>query len=99
MANVFTITTAQQTLKADADGRATTVFTVTNATSRPLRGIAKIKPRVIFRRAARINLPLPSINPNRRPRRPRRSPRNRFRFGWMRFRQIIRTKILRKVRL
>jgi hypothetical protein len=44
MAKVFTITTAQQTLKADDGGRATTVFTVTNATSRPLRGIAKIKP-------------------------------------------------------
>lgn len=44
MANVFAITTAVQTLKADANGQATTVFTVTNTTSRPLRGIAKIKP-------------------------------------------------------
>jgi hypothetical protein len=44
MANIFTITTAQQTLKADASGSATTVFTVTNSTSRPLRGFVKIKP-------------------------------------------------------
>ena len=44
MANTFTITTPATTLKADANGRTTTVFTVTNTTSRPLRGIAKIKP-------------------------------------------------------
>ena len=44
MANVFTISTPTQTLKADANGNATTVFTVTNATSRPIRGIAKTKP-------------------------------------------------------
>ncbi|HEX8738165.1 MAG TPA: hypothetical protein VF721_22715 [Pyrinomonadaceae bacterium] len=43
MANIFTITTPQQTLKANAGGEATTVFTVTNATSRPLRGFVKIK--------------------------------------------------------
>ncbi|HEX8738164.1 MAG TPA: PAN domain-containing protein [Pyrinomonadaceae bacterium] len=43
MANVFTISTPTQTLKADANGTATTVFTVTNTHSRPLRGIAKIK--------------------------------------------------------
>ena len=44
MANIFTITRPPQTLKADSNGRATTVFTITNTTSRPLRGIAKIKP-------------------------------------------------------
>ena len=44
MANIFTITTPTQTLKADASGAATTVFTVTNTTSRPVRGIAKVKP-------------------------------------------------------
>jgi hypothetical protein len=44
MANIFTITTVRQTLKADAEGQATTVFTVTNSTSRPLRGIVKIRP-------------------------------------------------------
>jgi len=44
MANIFTITTPQQTLKANANGEATTVFTVTNATSRPVRGVVKVKP-------------------------------------------------------
>lgn len=43
MANIFAITTVNDKLKADA-GSATIVFTVTNTTSRPLRGIAKIKP-------------------------------------------------------
>jgi hypothetical protein len=44
MANIFTITTVAQTLKADVNGSATAAFTVTNSTSRPLRGIARIKP-------------------------------------------------------
>ena len=45
MAKVFEITTAAtDPLKTDANGRAETVFTVTNITSRPLRGLAKIKP-------------------------------------------------------
>jgi hypothetical protein len=44
MANTFTITTAADKLQADNGGRATIVFTVTNATARPLRGIAKVKP-------------------------------------------------------
>ncbi|HSK73088.1 MAG TPA: PASTA domain-containing protein [Pyrinomonadaceae bacterium] len=42
MANVFAITTVTDKLKAEA-GNATTVFTVTNTTSRPLRGVARIK--------------------------------------------------------
>ena len=44
MAKVFAITPVTDKLKADANGQTTTVFTVTNETSRPLRGIAKIKP-------------------------------------------------------
>jgi hypothetical protein len=44
MANSFTITTAADNLQADEGGRATIVFTVTNATARPLRGVAKVKP-------------------------------------------------------
>lgn len=43
MANVFAITTVTDKLETK-DGSAVTVFTVTNTTSRPLRGIAKIKP-------------------------------------------------------
>ena len=43
MAKVFAITTVTDKLKAET-GNATTVFTVTNTTSRPLRGIAKLKP-------------------------------------------------------
>jgi len=44
MANTFTITTAADNVQADAGGQATIVFTVTNATARPLRGMAKVKP-------------------------------------------------------
>ncbi|HEY0048542.1 MAG TPA: hypothetical protein VGB68_04610 [Pyrinomonadaceae bacterium] len=44
MSNIFTITTAQQTLKANENGQATAVFTVTNAASRPVRYFVKIKP-------------------------------------------------------
>jgi hypothetical protein len=43
MANVFAITTATDKLKAET-GSATAVFTVTNSTSRPLRGFVKIRP-------------------------------------------------------
>ncbi len=45
MAKSFTITTtATDTLKADAKGHAEAVFTVTNATARPVRGMARAKP-------------------------------------------------------
>jgi hypothetical protein len=45
MARIFTITTtAPDSLSADAKGRAQAVFTVTNATARPIRGLAKAKP-------------------------------------------------------
>jgi len=44
MAKSFTITTtATDTLKADAQGHAEAVFTVTNATARPVRGMARVK--------------------------------------------------------
>ncbi len=43
MANVFAITSVTDKLIAEK-GNATTVFTVSNTTSRPLRGIARIKP-------------------------------------------------------
>jgi hypothetical protein len=44
MARTFTITTtATDTLKADAKGHAEAVFTVTNATARPVRGMARAK--------------------------------------------------------
>jgi hypothetical protein len=43
MASVFAITTATDKLKTET-GSVTTVFTVTNSTSRPLRGFVKIKP-------------------------------------------------------
>lgn len=43
MANVFAITTVTDNLIAES-GSTTTVFTVTNITTRPLRGIAKTKP-------------------------------------------------------
>src|SRR5947209_2238568 len=44
MARSFAITTtATDTLHADAQGHAQAVFTVTNTTSRPIRGLAKVK--------------------------------------------------------
>ncbi|HYY58702.1 MAG TPA: PASTA domain-containing protein, partial [Pyrinomonadaceae bacterium] len=44
MARSFAITTtATDTLQADAQGHAQAVFTVTNSTSRPIRGLAKVK--------------------------------------------------------
>lgn len=45
MAKSFAITTtATETLRADAKGHAEAGFTVTNTTSRPIRGLAKVKP-------------------------------------------------------
>jgi len=43
MAKSFTITTATDTFKADAAGHAQAVFTVTNATARPVRGMARAR--------------------------------------------------------
>jgi hypothetical protein len=44
MAKTFTITTtATDTLKTDAKGHAEAVFTVTNSTARPVRGMARAK--------------------------------------------------------
>lgn len=44
MANIFAITTATNTVKADPNGNAAIVFTATNSTSRPVRGVGKIEP-------------------------------------------------------
>ncbi|HEX8249834.1 MAG TPA: PASTA domain-containing protein [Pyrinomonadaceae bacterium] len=43
MPSVFAITTASDKLKSET-GSTTTVFTITNSTSRPLRGIVKVRP-------------------------------------------------------
>jgi hypothetical protein len=43
MANIFAITTATGDIKADADGKASAFFTVTNTSSKPMRGIAKAR--------------------------------------------------------
>jgi hypothetical protein len=43
MANIFNITVAATDIKADAEGKATAIFTVTNALTTPVRGIAKAK--------------------------------------------------------
>ena len=43
MANIFNITVAATDIKADAEGKATAIFTVTNALNTPVRGIAKAK--------------------------------------------------------
>jgi hypothetical protein len=43
MAKSFSTTTATMTLKADAAGHAQAVFTVTNATPRPIRGMARAR--------------------------------------------------------
>ncbi len=43
MANIFAITTATEEIKADKDGKARAVFTVTNNSHKPVRGIAKAK--------------------------------------------------------
>src|ERR1044072_1218245 len=44
MANIFAITTPADDIKADAEGKASAVFTVTNTTSKPIRGIVKARP-------------------------------------------------------
>src|SRR5882757_4616822 len=44
MANIFAITSATEGIKADADGKAGVVYTVTNTSSKPMRGIAKARP-------------------------------------------------------
>src|SRR5215213_793132 len=43
MSSLFAITAAPDKLKAET-GSATSVITVTNSTSRPLRGVVKVKP-------------------------------------------------------
>jgi hypothetical protein len=43
MASIFAITTAAEDIKAGADGKATVIFTVTNNTNKPVRGIAQAK--------------------------------------------------------
>ncbi|HEV7642581.1 MAG TPA: hypothetical protein VGO50_01445 [Pyrinomonadaceae bacterium] len=43
MANIFAITTPADDVKADAEGKASAVFTVTNTTGKPIRGIAKAR--------------------------------------------------------
>ncbi len=43
MANIFNITVDATDIKADAEGKATAIFTVTNALNTPVRGIAKAK--------------------------------------------------------
>jgi hypothetical protein len=44
MANIFAITTANDTLKLGPNGHTEAVFTVSNRTTRPLRGLAKLRP-------------------------------------------------------
>ncbi len=43
MGNIFAITTTIEDIKADAAGKASAIFTVTNTTNKPLRGIAQAK--------------------------------------------------------
>ncbi len=43
MANIFVITTAEEDLKADAAGKASAIFTVTNNSNKPVRAIARAK--------------------------------------------------------
>ena len=43
MGNIFAITTVAEDIKADASGKASAVFTVTNTSNKPIRGIAKSK--------------------------------------------------------
>ena len=43
MGNLFAITTPAEDIKADAGGKASAVFTVTNTSNKPVRGIAKSK--------------------------------------------------------
>ena len=43
MGNIFAITTPAETIKADAGGKASAIFTVTNTSNKPIRGIALAK--------------------------------------------------------
>src|ERR1041384_2757886 len=43
MANIFAITTATDDIKADAEGKASADYTVTNTSNKPMRGIAKAR--------------------------------------------------------
>ena len=43
MGNLFPITTPADDIKADAEGKASAVFTVTNTTGKPIRGVVKAK--------------------------------------------------------
>ncbi|HEV7643461.1 MAG TPA: tectonin domain-containing protein [Pyrinomonadaceae bacterium] len=43
MGNIFTITTATTDIKADAAGKASAIFTVTNTSNKPIRGIARAR--------------------------------------------------------
>jgi hypothetical protein len=43
MANIFAITTLTEEIKADNSGKASAVFTVTNTSNKPVRGVAKAK--------------------------------------------------------
>jgi len=44
MADIFAISTASKVLQADINGKASAVYTVTNTSSKPVRGIAKVMP-------------------------------------------------------
>ena len=43
MRNSFSVTTTSDVIKADASGRAQAAYTVTNTSSRPVRGLATVK--------------------------------------------------------
>ncbi len=43
MANIFAITTPAEDMKADAAGKASAIFTVTNTSHKPVRGIARAR--------------------------------------------------------
>ncbi len=44
MGNIFAITTAAEDIDADAAGKATAIFTVTNTSTKPMRAMAKTRP-------------------------------------------------------
>jgi hypothetical protein len=44
MGNIFAITTAADDINADAAGKATAIFTVTNTSTKPMRALAKARP-------------------------------------------------------
>ena len=43
MGNIFTITTATTDIKTDASGKASAIFTATNTSNKPLRGMARAR--------------------------------------------------------